>query len=169
VSISLLCVLVVAVLHDLRERRIPNFLVVGGIVIALLVSAIDKGLGGIGSSLTGMLLGMALFLPFFALRLIGAGDVKLFGVVGGFVGVNALLMVWFYTLLAGGVLGVVSILLARSAPQFFRNMKLLLISMTYRVQGVGMSLEEMATQTSVRIPYAVAIAAGVVIWMVRQS
>jgi prepilin peptidase CpaA len=166
---ALLLVLATAVAYDLRERRIPNYLILAGLAAALAFSIPGGIVDGIGRFLAGVLLGMALFLPFFAARLLGAGDVKLLGVVGGFIGWEAVLMVWFYTLMAGGVLGLASLLVQRTAPQFFRNLKLVLISMTCRVEGVGLSLKEMASQTSASVPYAVAIAAGALIWMVRQS
>jgi len=168
-KIALLLVLAVAVIHDLWERRIPNYLIVAGLLIALGLSMAGGAAGGLGDCLAGLVLGMALFFPFFALGLVGAGDVKLFGVVGSFVGWEALLMVWFYTLVTGGVLGVVSVLVGRSSPLFFENMKLAFISLIYRVEGTAMSLKDMASRTSAKIPYAVAIAAGALIWMVRQS
>ena len=161
--------LALAVVYDLRERRIPNFLIVGGIALALAVSAYHGGWSGLGSSLAAMLLGMAAFIPFFAVRMVGAGDVKLFGVVAGFVGFGALLPVWLYTVLAGGVLGLLSVILSHSFPQFLSNLKLLLIALTYRVPGSEMSLSAIATRTSARIPYALAIAAGTLFWMLRQS
>lgn len=166
---ALFFVLALAVAYDLRERRIPNYLILGGLALALAFSVPGGMVDGIGRSLAGILLGTALFFPLFAVRLVGAGDVKLFGVVGGFIGWDAVLAVWFYTLLAGGVLGLGSILAEGSVPQFFKNMKLVLISMTSRVEGTGLSLRDVGSRTSARIPYAVAVAAGALIWMLRQS
>lgn len=165
--VALSVVLVLAVFFDLLERRIPNYLILAGLSAGLLL-AIPEGWGGAGRFLGGALAGMALFFPFFALRLVGAGDLKLFGVVGGLAGWDSLLALWLYTLLAGGVLGIVSIVLGRSVRQCWQNMRLLLVSAIYRVEGAGLSLKEVASQTSARIPYAVAIAAGSAIWMVRQ-
>lgn len=161
--------LAIAVAYDLRERRIPNSLIVCGLVLALGGSGYLGGWAGLGASLAATLLGMAVYVPFFAVRMVGAGDVKLFGVVAGFAGLGALWPVWLYTVLAGGVLGLISVILSRSFPLFLSNMKLLLISLTYRVRGSEMSLSAIATRTSARIPYAVAIAAGAMYWMASQS
>lgn len=165
----LLLILSLAVAYDLRQRRVPNSLVLAGGVAGLSMAALNGGLPGIGQSLLGMLLGVALFLPFFAIRLVGAGDAKLFGVAGSFVGPSALMPVWIYTLLAGGVLAIFSVLRAGSPGQCLQNMKLLAIGLAYGGRGTDASPASLAGTTSVRIPYALAIAAGVLIWMLRQS
>lgn len=167
--IVLLSILGVAVLSDLRVRRIPNLLILFGLVVAWLAGYVAGGWSGLLDSLAGMALGMALFIPFFIPRLVGAGDVKLFGVVGGLIGLDAVLPVFLFTLVAGGVLGVIAVLLSRSWSKFFGNLKLFLIWLLYRVKGTEMSLSDVETQSAVRIPYAIAIATGSIIWLVRQS
>lgn len=166
--ILLLSILGLAVLFDLRVRRIPNLLILVGLFAGWLGSFIVGGWSGLLDSLTGMALAMVLFIPFFVPRLVGAGDVKLFGVVGGVIGFDAVLPVFLFTLVAGGVLGVLAVLLSRSWSKFFGNLKLFLIWLLYRVKGTEMTLSDIETQSAVRIPYAVAIATGSIIWMVRQ-
>lgn len=165
---TLLLVLAIAVWFDLRERRIPNPLVLMGLVIGLASSALTGGLPALGDSLGGTLLGVVLFLPFFVLGAIGAGDAKLFGVVGSFVGHEALWAVWLYSLICGGVIGVLSVLAVRSFPRFLENMKMLAYAMFYGVAKSGLSVTDEAFGTSAKVPYAAAIALGVIIWMVRQ-
>lgn len=167
--VVLLSVLALAVLFDLKSRRIPNLLVLGGFAAAGFGSFWAGGVPGLLNSLGGMALGILFFFPFFIPRLVGAGDVKLFGVVGGVVGLDAVLPVFFFTLLAGGVLGVLAVLFSRSGAKFFGNLKLFLIWLLYRVKGSEMALSDIATESAIRIPYAVAIAAGAVSWIVRQS
>ncbi|HBI68974.1 MAG TPA: hypothetical protein DDZ22_08115, partial [Massilia sp.] len=52
----------------------------------------------------GLGLGLAFLLPMYALRLIGAGDVKLLAMVGAFVGAGQILSIALIALIAGGVL-----------------------------------------------------------------
>ncbi|MGE5472155.1 MAG: prepilin peptidase [Bacteroidota bacterium] len=167
-NIMLNVLLALAVVYDLRERRIPNFLNACGLALALSMAAYRGGWEGLSDSLAAALVGLLVFFPFFAVRMIGAGDVKLFAVVGGFVGLGALLPVWFYTVLAGGLLGIVSVLLSRSFPQFISNMRMLLFSLLYHAPGPEISLADIAARTSARIPYALAIAAGALTWMWRS-
>lgn len=166
---TLLLVLAVAVWFDVKERRIPNSLIAVGLLAGLTASVISGQWAGLGRSLAGIALGVLLFFPFFVCRMIGAGDAKLFGVVGAFVGWEALLPIWAYTLIAGGVLGLISVALAGSFRQLLLDIKLLVISAAYRVEAVAVSLDHPSGKASIRLPYAVAIAAGVLVWMVGSS
>jgi Flp pilus assembly protein protease CpaA len=73
-----------------------------------------------------------------------------------------------FTLLAGGVLGVVSVILSRRTAQFIGNLKLLLVSTLRWLRGSAIAPALTAKTSTVRIPYAVAIAAGVAIWLLRS-
>lgn len=168
-KLMLVLLVAIAVIFDLRQRRIPNWLVLGGFSAGLGGVLFHDGWGAFGNSLAASLLGMLAFFPFFLLRMLGAGDVKLFGMVGSFVGTAGLLPIWFYTVLAGGALGIISVLLAGTFPRFIQNLRLLLVSLIYRSGASSVSLGGMVEQSSARIPYAVAIAAGVAVWLGRQS
>lgn len=168
-NVMLVLLVAIAVVYDLRERRIPNWLVLCGGVLALGAALFGGGLMAFGKAMLASLLGVAAFFPFFMVRLVGAGDAKLFGMVGSFVGLPGLLPVLFYTVLVGGVIGVLAILFSGTASRFLQNLKLILVFLVYRAEGSEVSLNGIASQSAARIPYAVAIAAGVLIWMVRQS
>lgn len=100
-----------ACVSDARTRRIPNALVatlaVGGLLFSLaaspLLPGLARGLGGLG-------LGLALWLPFYALRLLGAGDVKLFAAAGAWLGPMAVLEGALVAAVVGGLLSTVWLL-----------------------------------------------------------
>jgi prepilin peptidase CpaA len=77
-----LVVALVGCVTDLRTRRIPNALTFSAAATAVVFHGIDAGLAGIGHSLAGLAVGLALFLPLFALRGLGGGDVKLLAALG---------------------------------------------------------------------------------------
>src|ERR1043166_490256 len=95
---------------DLRERRIPNWLVLvaltGGSVLNFW-----QGLPQLLSSLEGFGLGVGIFLIPFALGWLGAGDVKLLGAVGAVLGAHWLPRVIFYSALVGGVFALAAVAL----------------------------------------------------------
>ena len=119
---SLLCLALLAGLlgaalwHDLRTRRIPNRLVLWGTVGGVLLNSMlpagaglfQQPFGGLGllQSLAGAAAGLALLLPMYLLRALGAGDVKLMAMCGAFLGPLAVLEAVLLTLLAGGVLAI---------------------------------------------------------------
>lgn len=105
----LLCL---AVAHDLRSRRIPNRLVAAGMICAALLqwafpgacAQLGQADGRWQAPLLGTLSGLSLLLPLYLLRLLGAGDVKLMGMVGAFVGPRLVVGVTVTTLVVGGLL-----------------------------------------------------------------
>jgi prepilin peptidase CpaA len=94
--------LVIAVQSDLRQRRIPNVLSLPGIIAALALHGLSDGLHGLASGLGGAAVGFVCFVPFYLLRGMGAGDVKLLAAVGAFLGPQGALLAALYSLLAGG-------------------------------------------------------------------
>jgi prepilin peptidase CpaA len=155
-----------AAVCDLRTRRIPNLLTFGGAACALVFHSIVGGTAGLAMSLGGWVLGIALFFPFFALRGLGGGDVKLLGALGACLGPYAVLYVGFYSTLAGGVLAVVVALQARYLRQALANLKFLgTFWLTVGVMPVdGVTLDH---KGSPRLAYAVPMMAGllVTLWL----
>jgi prepilin peptidase CpaA len=95
---------------DIRQRRIPNVLLVALAVPAVLALAVNRqGLlgAGIQDSLLGLLLGAAPLLAGYLMRQVGAGDVKLSGLQGLVLGVDG---AGKALLVSGIVLGLMSAL-----------------------------------------------------------
>ena len=98
-------VALVAVVFDLRTRRIPNILTFGAAAAALIYAVYDGGLSGLGLAAAGWLAAAALFFPFFALGGTGAGDVKLLAALGAWLGPIESVWLAMFAAMAGGVLG----------------------------------------------------------------
>ncbi|WP_194326217.1 prepilin peptidase, partial [Escherichia coli] len=69
---------VLVALEDIRHRRIPNSLVIGGFVSAFLLSGHNPFGISVNQALIGVLIGFVSLFPFFVLRVMGAADVKVF-------------------------------------------------------------------------------------------
>lgn len=165
----LLVILAVAVVGDLRSRRIPNQLIVIGIVSGMATGLLFHSLPGVIHALQGALTALAVFLPFFALRMVGAGDVKLMLVVGTFVGASALLLISLYTFILGGALAIVAVLASGRARQLIDNLRLYLCTIAMRRYGDSGALPDLTVATALRLPYALAIAGGTLFWIAQQS
>jgi len=103
--IILLVLVTQAAVTDLAWRRVPNVLVLAGVLLALLLhwrlgGAADLLQQGLGGALAGLLL----FLPFYVAGGMGGGDVKLAAMAGAFLGPAAALQLAILSWLAGGVL-----------------------------------------------------------------
>jgi prepilin peptidase CpaA len=150
---------VTACVFDLRSRRVPNALTFGGTAVGLVFHGVANGWLGLGWSALGWVIGLLLFLPFFVLRGLGGGDVKLMAALGAWVGPSQALWLAFWSALSGGVLALIVAGTRGYAGQAFRNVFGVL---TYwRVMGMqphpAITLESGAGP---RLPYALPIAAG---------
>jgi prepilin peptidase CpaA len=107
VAIVALAVGLVACVTDVQSRRIPNVLTFGAAVAALLFHAIADGRAGAGMAVAGWVVGVAIFLPFFLLGGMGAGDVKLLAALGAWLGPRDAFWLAIYASLAGGVMAII--------------------------------------------------------------
>ena len=154
--------LALACLSDLRTRRIPNALTFSAAACGLLFHLITGGSTAAAWSLGGCLLGAALFFPMFALRGMGAGDVKLLAAVGAWLGPGQVAVVALVTSIAGGVLG---LLVAIGYGYLWTALSNLWMLLTHwRVTGIR-PLENVTLQGTrgPRLAYALPIAIGTVV------
>lgn len=113
VIIALVLVIVAAV-HDLREFRIPNRLIVAGIVVGVSVIVIRAFTGEyIGNYILGTLAGLAGMTFLYIIRAVGAGDVKLLAVIGMLTGLEFVLQLMVVSLITGLFTGIVELFLKR--------------------------------------------------------
>jgi prepilin peptidase CpaA len=154
--------LTLACVSDLRTRRIPNVLTFSAAGCALVFHLVTGGWNAAGWSLAGYVAGLLLFFPFFALRGMGAGDVKLLGAVGAWIGPAQVVNAALATSIAGGVLALVIATSNGYLTTALRNVWLLLTH--WRVMGVQ-PLDAVSLQGSngPRLAYAVPIAIGTVV------
>jgi len=96
-----------AAIVDLRSRRIPNWLTFGLVLIGILLNVWQAGPGGAWLALAGAGLGLAILLPLYAVRAMGAGDVKLLAGLGAVLGPQVVVSVAVYTAVAGGVMSAI--------------------------------------------------------------
>lgn len=110
---TFLVIFVIAIaISDLHRHRIPNVLTVSAAAAAFALSVYLRGASGAVTSGTGLLVGLAVFLPFYLARGFSAGDVKAMAAVGAFVGPKAVLMSAGCTLVAGAIGGVLLLIRA---------------------------------------------------------
>jgi len=110
----LLVIVIIAAFYDIKNRKIPNALTLPAMATGLIVQALAGGGSSLLSGVLGLLIGTGLFFIIYLIGVIGAGDAKLVGAIGAFVGPRGVLMVALLTALAGGLYALFLLLFFKS-------------------------------------------------------
>jgi prepilin peptidase CpaA len=159
----LLALLAAAAFFDYRTYRIPNLLTGGGIVFALVYNtAVPPTMHADWTwPLAGMLLGFVALLPMYAIRAMGAGDVKLMAMAGAFLGFTDTLYALLFSLVAGGIAALAYALRKRALGRMLANTRQVLRGMLWStVAGSGPRVQPGAAPSVGKLAYGVSIAAG---------
>jgi len=112
---------VTAAVVDVQQHRIPNWLTYSGILLGFSLRCVYFGWKGLGSAAVGCLFAGGIMLVFYAVRAMGAGDVKLMAAIGSLVGPRQAVVVLLATAICGGVLAIVYAACRRRVGATLRN------------------------------------------------
>lgn len=173
---ALVALLVLSVGWDLKARRIPNWLTLAALVVALLLR-IPLGFGVVLSGAGAATLAFLIVLPVFALGGLGGGDVKLLAAVGAFLGLDRVWVGLLATFVAGGLMAVLGILARRKSGESVMNLYVILRGLIRKAsytQWRSSSHDEPDASVTIRSPgvvvqpYAVAIATGAIVALLHS-
>jgi prepilin peptidase CpaA len=151
---------------DFRSRRIPNWLTVSGLVVGIALNAGAAGWMGLKASLLGAGLGLLLLLPLVFLRALGAGDWKLAGALGAFVGPGVLLNLLLGSVFVAGIMAAALIIYKGRVRQALRNIGHMMASLlTFHLPGAEVSLDN---PDSLKVPYGMALGFTVVAYGIAR-
>ena len=163
-QLASIIVAALACITDLTSRRVPNTLTLSGAAGAFVFFLATTGWHGLAWSAGGWAVGLVMFLPLFLLGGLGGGDIKLVAALGAWVGPSSAAWLALYAAVAGGPLAVVMALSRGYLKRAFGNIWGLLGY--WRLAGVrphpGLTLDSAASNVP-RLPYAIPIAAGLVL------
>lgn len=157
--IALSCGLIAAV-TDIRSRRIPNLLTAPALLAGLALHALADGWKGFAGSFEALLLCGAVFLLFYLAGAMGAGDVKLIAAEGCLLGLSNTAALLTFTAIAGGVLAVFVAWKHGRLREMTSNVGTLMSHHSQRGLTPHPELNVLNAST-LRLPYAIAIVAGV--------
>jgi prepilin peptidase CpaA len=161
-SLALVLVVALAVWQDLVEHQIPNILTGGALAAGLMAHSIFDGFNGCLAALAGAGVGLACLLPLYLGKGMGAGDVKLMGAVGAFLGPANAFFAAALALAAGAVLAAAFVVwrLAESRA-------VLQTGSAGQGPTAGASSAAISIIRKERFPYAVAIGFGAIatLWL----
>ena len=159
--LGLLWMLILAVITDLSARKIPNSIIVFGLVASLVCHLVlPEGAGGL-NWLAGVAVAFACFIPLYVLRGMAAGDVKLMMAVGGFLGYPLIIKAVVCVFLAGGILAIAFVIFKGRFKKLIQNMRVMLTDIFIKAtSGVSVADDYVMKNSAGRMPYALAITLG---------
>jgi prepilin peptidase CpaA len=168
IKVVLLALVLTAAFYDLRWRRIPNWLVLAGVLLGFGLNGFLSGapLRGLLQALLGFGLASLVYFPLYVIRAMGAGDVKLMMAVGSLVGWRAWLLIFVLTAVVGGITALIVILLRGRVRQTAGNVVLLLMNLAH-LQAPHSAAEQLDVRSSkgLRLPHGAAIALGTIAFL----
>jgi len=174
----MLVLMLLAAKQDISSHRISNKLVLTGVLFGVVLNGIlPEGLGfnsqvpgalGWLAAFKGVAVGIGLFLPLYWLRAMGAGDVKLMGMVGAFLGPNDVLGAVSATLVAGGVMALLVVMWSKQLGPMWQNVKLIFYGSAVKLStGQAPLMNDLPVSVG-KLPYAVAIGLGTFAYLIWQ-
>jgi prepilin peptidase CpaA len=149
--------LLVACVTDVRWRRVPNWLVVVLAVLGLAFSTwIDPWLPGLGRGFAGLALGFSIWIVFYVVGGMGAGDVKLFAAAAAWLGPAGAWRAALVAALLGGVLSVAALLAQRRLREGTERVAIAVSTMSMAPLG-GVTP---AAERKRYLPYGIALSGG---------
>ncbi len=153
---------------DVRSRRIPNFITGPGLLFGMLLHMEYGGWRNMFSALAAGLICGAVFLVFYLAGGMGAGDVKLIAAVGCIAGLPSIAYLLVFTALSGGVMALGLALIRGQLKSTLLNMGSLVAH--HGREGLQQHPElNVLNASTLRLPYAVAIATGCFMTLYLQS
>ena len=148
---------------DWRVRRIPNWLTVSAALMGIALNTYASHWEGAKSALLGIGLGLAVLLPFVLLKALGAGDWKLVGALGAWLGPSRLVAVLILAIFAAGIMAVLLVVWRRRVWRTLHNIgHMLAVLFTLHLPGPELSLDN---PESAKVPFGVAVALAVVFYV----
>src|SRR5690348_8205008 len=135
---------------DIKQRRIPNGLALATVLLGTSFALVSRGVtDGAWAALGGAAVGLAVWLPWWWLGMMGAGDVKFFAAAAAWLGPRGALSAALVTALLGGVLAIGWLIARKLVRRIAGGAR--------TVPGAEVVDERRSTVT---LPYGVAMALG---------
>jgi Flp pilus assembly protein, protease CpaA len=112
--VELTGLILAAIISDIRTYKIKNAIVIFFITAGLATNLITAGVHGLSVSIAATVLPVPILFVLFALKMLGAGDIKLFCAIGSIIGIPFILHSMAYSFLCGGVMALIIMLVNKN-------------------------------------------------------
>jgi prepilin peptidase CpaA len=167
IEVVLLALVLAAAVYDARYRRIPNWLTLIGVLVGLgLNTFLYQGWPGLRFALMGLGIGFGVYFILYALRAMGAGDVKLMAGIGALVGWQDWFGIFIITAIIGGVAALLLVLFRGRFKKTLFNVGFILSEMKSGRPGyIGKEELDVRNPKALGLPHGAVIAVGTLVFL----
>jgi prepilin peptidase CpaA len=144
---------------DIKYGKIKNIFSLSLILLSLVLSLVFLDLN-FTDNILGLMVPLILGFPFYALKMFGAGDIKLFCGLGALFGVEWILWCMAYSIFSGGVVALFIIIISNNAIDRF---KYLFNYLKYTFLTLKFTPYQNFDKNTGTFPFAIAILLGVIV------
>jgi prepilin peptidase CpaA len=167
VEMVLLVMLLAAAVFDVLYRRIPNWLTVSGVVLGIAMNTVlGSPDAGLIFSLVGLVVAFGVYAALYALRAMGAGDVKLMAAVGALVGWERWFGIFLITAIIGGIMATLLVVARGRVRKTMFNVSFILSEMkSGRPAYLANEELDVKNKKALGLPHGAVIAVGTVFYL----
>ncbi|GKX30630.1 hypothetical protein SH1V18_31100 [Vallitalea longa] len=119
--VLVLILLVVVLYTDTKSYVIKNSIILFFAIAGFTLNCIQLGFTGVINWTTGITVPIIVLFILFALRMLGAGDIKLIAVIGGLLGLDFLIRASLYMLIIAGGIALIKMIINRNLIIRFKH------------------------------------------------
>jgi prepilin peptidase CpaA len=162
IAALLATVAITAAIFDYRERRVPNWLTLAGLIGGVALNTFLLQTTGLWTSLKGLGIALAIYLPLYLLRGVGGGDLKLMAALGAIAGPKNWIVIMLLTSLVGGIAALILVTAQGRLRKTLHNVWTILSSLVMGRAPYRADPElDVKSPTATRLPHGVVIACAV--------
>lgn len=113
--VLLVCCLTLALINDLRENKIRNIITMPTALLGLVLNLAEGGGAGLMVAVIGWLVPILALIIFYLIKVMGAGDIKLFAAIGAVMGLPFTVGSFVISIYFGGVVALVLLIKRKQA------------------------------------------------------
>jgi prepilin peptidase CpaA len=171
ITAALLVTVIAAAMFDMRSRRIPNGVSVGGAIMGIGLNLfLADSASGAWFALKGLLLGFGVYFALYMLHAMGAGDVKLMAAIGSLVGASNWFAIFLITAIVGGAMAMMLVLLKGRLQKTLFNVGFILSEMKHgRPAYLAKEELDVKSKKAVGLPHGAVIAVGCIFFLALSN
>ena len=142
-----------AVYQDITSYKIKNHTIIIGIITGFAFNIIEVGFIDTYPFLIGMTFPIIILFPLFLIKALGAGDIKLYSVIGGFYGTDYLIKVLIISFIFAAILSLIYLIRTRSIHKRITYLITYIQKMKEMNKGILSNQKAAGLKTLKIIPY----------------